>query len=521
MGERISENLAESIMRERTPDPSLVEYRPLVDFLDREGALTREERGRVVALGDRTATSYSELQRMVLTERGKKIEVEGEEESASSAFFLLYALAARSSKEVSHASIIEQVNAGPGEFGGDPPIIMEGISVLAGLRDICSLRHGAFEAFSSRGGVFPEHYWRIPDELVRAGIGETLGNVNQEIYDIYKELTFRGLEHYLESLTRREGEKQWQFRWRALSHSLDDARQVTNGSFLNHLAMHPNSALALREGIAKLAASEFPETAEIAIRLRNLAREGLPTLMRRVEPSPYTQGLPERRRRICEQLDLGAGRPILSEKSEFLWMDCSPHAEEMFLAAFLANGGEQDFTRVYREVQFLSPESVETAIQGIFEGFTIHDRPPAELEMVQITAGFNLSVGAFFEMVRHRLATYIVGEFIPDGFSTPRLYRELGLTDLYQKGIELNNQGYYLIEDIGPQYGRVFGPLFVSRASLIPVTMRISGLDVFHFLKLRASPNAHPDISSPSSEFALALKKANAPIFRFLQLRDS
>src|SRR3989344_7189572 len=186
------------IMAERTPSPEEVIYEPVVEFLDQEGDLTREERGKVIALGDRTAISYRNLKQRVIEEREKGTGVVDEEEvDRTASFYLMYTLAARSSKEIAHTSILEQINVGPDQLGGDPPIVVEGVSILSALRDVCSLRHFGFEAFSSRGGIFPEGYWRVPPGLEKSGIAEEINYVNTDIYQAYLHLTKKGLEHFI------------------------------------------------------------------------------------------------------------------------------------------------------------------------------------------------------------------------------------------------------------------------------------------------------------------------------------
>ncbi|MCJ7805667.1 hypothetical protein MUP46_03435 [Patescibacteria group bacterium] len=502
---------AESIMKERTPSPEQVIYEPTIEFLDAGGLLTREERGRVIAMGDRTAISYRNLSEQVLKDREKP--------EKTSDFYLMYALAARSSNEIAHTSILEQINVGPEQFGGDPPIVMEGISILSGLRDVCSLRHFGFEAFSSRGGIFPEGYWRIPAQLGATPIGNELALMNREIYAIYLDLTKRGVEHFLQTLKPNEGETLPRFRWRVLSHSLDEARQVTNGTFLNHLSMHPNSALALREAIVQLASSEFPEAREIADRLRILAQKGLPTLMRHTELSEYQMGLAEKRRKIAEHLGLtkkDANNAKVAEKSMMLGAKATDNSEEVFLAAFLADGGDVSLAEAYIKVKELSPEEKASHIAEIFAGIGLHDKPPRQLEMIRITGMFEMSLGAIYEAIRHRLLTHLVSRLtIRRGHTTPELYHKLGITDEYEEGINLNEKQYRLVESLGPSYD-IFKDYFVARGHIIPYTFKISGLDVFHFLKVRASNGAHPDISGPAFELESLLRMNHPAVFNHL-----
>lgn len=510
----------EWIMERRTPKPEQVLYEPTIEFLDPEGELTREERGRVIAMGDRTAISYRNLAKQVIEDRDRKVvEIDGEEVDATSAFYLMYSLAARSSKEIAHTSILEQVNVGPDEFGGDPPIVLEGISVLTALRDVCRERHFGFEAFSSRGGIFPEGYCRIPEELKNTRIGEGLEAINGENYHTYLELTRKGIGHYLQATERKEGEKLWEWQWRVLNLALDDSRQVTNGTYLNHLSMHPNSALSLREALVRLSSAELPETRKIAERLRELTSAGLPTLMKYTEASPYTSSLAQRRKEIIKNLKIEPMDSLRGQIRESTFLDATvtPYAHRIFLAAFLAKEQGVSFPHVMTYLYGVSETEIKNSIEEIFEGIQLHDKPPEELEMIQVTANYEMSVGAIYELIRHRLATHIVSGFTPNrGYTIPEVYYHLGVDDIYCKAIENNERQYDLVSSLGPDYERVFGPYFVTRAHLQPVTVRMSGTDLFHFIKIRAHGAAHPDISLPALGVEKFLRETEPLVFSHL-----
>lgn len=506
------------IVNERTPSPEQVVYDSTIDFLDPQNKLTREERARVVAMGDRTAISYSQLSKKVIADRELQLSGSGEVTDKTASFFQMYALAARSSNEIAHTSILEQSGVGPDISSGDPPIIMEGISILAGLRDVCSQRHAGFEAFSSRGGIFPEKYWRVPGEMARTKQGKEIESISMELYRVYLDLTKAGIKKYLETENLRPNEKPWQYRWRILNLALDDSRQVTNSSFLNHLSYHPNSALSVRDTIVELSASDLPETMDIAGRLRTLATVGLPNIMKHTEPSEYTKGLKWVRDALKIMLP-ASNNPMLrgtEGESEFLSASVSPKAERTFLKAFLASRRNVSYDSAERIVNGLSEQKIEDILSKIFRGLTIHDKPPKELEMIQINASFNLSVGAIYELIRHRPMTHIVSDFsINHGFTIPNTYKNFGLEETYKYGISLNERMVDLVADLGARYS-VFIPYYASRAHLQPVTIRMNGADAFHFLKIRASDAAHPDIKKPAYGLESFLRNESPVIFGHL-----
>ena len=494
-------------MRERTPSPDKVIYEPTIEFLDPEGELTREERGRVIAMGDRTARSYKELKQIVLGKKG------GETPD----FYLQYSLAAKSSKEIAHTSILEQVNVGVEQLGGDPPIVIEGVSTLAALRDVCSLRHFGFEAFSSRGGIFPEGYWRIPNPLTETPIAEDLAVITREIHERYLFLTAGALGYYFERMQPSEEEKERDFKWRVLNSALDDSRQVTNGVFLNHFAMHPNSALSLRDGIVRLASYELPETQAIANGLRDLAEPGLPTLMMHTGPSEYTQGLWEIKRRLVQELGIGPEEDTLLEEGRSHLKDLSVtrRAERVFLAAFLANRGNANWQESFRKLRASGEGRINQYIAQIFAGIGLHDKPPEELEVIQIHAHGLLTQGGIYELIRHRPATHIVANFAPRwGYTVPASFDEMGLRSFYIDTINLSREAWLKVGGLGPRFEEVFGPYFVARGHLIPASIRASGLDAFHIIKLRYSPNAHADLAAFTRDLDTLLKQKAPGIFR-------
>ena len=411
---------AKFIIKERIPSPEDVIYPLTVEFLDPDCELTREQRLKVVTMGDRTAISYRNLKEKVIKE----------DPELTKQFFESYALSTKSSKQIPHSSILEQVNVGPTEKGGDSPITIEGISILSGLRDICSLRHFGFEAFSSRGGIFPDNYWRIPGELMNTNIGQELESINKEIYEIYLYLTEKGVEHYLQTLQKGEGEKDWQYRWRVLSSTLDNSRQVTNGTFLNHLSMHPNSALSVRNAVVKLTSSMYPETVKVANKLLELSKVGLPTVMKYTEASDFEYGLFEKKARLSQELGMvtDMSRYDKPGKSRIIDAKLSHDANKIFLASFIANKGTGGMDEVFEKVKNLTSEEIDKKIGEVFDGIGLHDVPPKELEMIHVTFIGEMSLGAIYEAMRHRLVTHLVTRPTPfRGFTVPEIYKMLGL----------------------------------------------------------------------------------------------
>lgn len=511
---------ASFILQERMPRPEQLKFSLDVKYLDPNGILSREEKGKVIAMGDRTAISYEQLADQVVNDRNKpEVELDGEKMSATSAFYLQYALAARSGKEIAHTSIMEQINPGPTESGGDSPIIVEGVSILAALRDIVSLDYFGFEAFSSRGALFPENYRRIPSELMNTSSGEKLKILNDEVYRGYEFLTRKALEHYLRTTPQKENEKPWQYRWRVLNLALDDSRQVTNGTFLNHFAMHPNSALALREGIVALSSSELPEVVEIANRLRKLGEAGLPTLMRYTDPSEFTQSLFRKRDQIAKLLKINEGTHSSVLPKNTLGLDAArvtKDADINFLATFISKQRGVSMPSVLSEVSTLSKSEIGRCLSLIFDGITVHDKPPEELQSIQIEAHLITDVGAVYDLLRHRPVLHLISDFsINQGFTIPDSFKVLGLEDQFQKIIKLNERAYELVSKLGLDYERVFAPYFVSRAHLQNLSMLMDGYEAFHLLKIRADSHAHPNVQVPMGQLLRYLQN-ETQVFNFM-----
>ncbi len=516
---------AAKVIKSRTPAQSEVEFNPSVGFLDPKHELTREEIAKVAALGDRTAISYGRLRSKVLGERGKTVDTADGEVSATAQFFLAYALAARSSDEIAHTSVLEHVNAGPSQDFGDSPIAVEGMSVLAALRDACAERHWAFEALSSRGAIFPDGYWRVPAELSGGSLGQKLEGTDSDVFQIYGYLTKRALEYYLQNEPQREKEPNWRYDWRVLSMALDDARQVTNLSFLGHFAGHPNSALALRDSIIKHASSFLPETVEFGSALRGLMLLSLPTMTKYTEASDFLKGQGAKREKLMESFGVDLPPVVVAEvgerKSRLLDVRTSPEPDKSFLAGFLAQDSGKSFEEMLARVEEGNPYySVGYMVDEIIDGMTVHDKLPSGLERVRIRGDYEMSIGAVFEAIRHRGLNHLYGRFSPyKGHSVPDVYKQLGLVKEYEEALGLNRQAYEAVSDLGGNLGKVFAPYFSSRADIVDYSVEGSATDFFHMLKLRASKGAHPDISGPMYQTVGALQRTGEHLFDHIPVK--
>jgi hypothetical protein len=516
---------AMAIIQEKTASPENVIYKPTVQFLDNvldpEGKpteLTREEVGRVVGMGDRRADSYLELAKEMIATRGKTEVIDGEVVSKTAAFYGRWALAARTGGEIPHTSLLEQVSVGPRETGGDPPIVVEGISVLSALRDFGPLRHVAYEILSSRGAIFPEHYHRLPMGLETSSIAPRLEEINVQVERIYRALVFMGVRHNLLNMSRGERESPFNFKWRVLSGSLDLARQMTNGCFLVHMAMRPNNALAMREALQELSNSDLPETKYFADQLRGLAKQGLPTLMRHTEPSEYMVGLGQKRREITQELGLDDHpnkENTMRYINDAIEVTTYGDVERTFLAAFLATGNVNSQAELEKRLKDVPDKKIAEYLEKIFKGMTLHDKPPKELETVQVVGRFMLSAGALYDVIRHRLATKVIGQFSPyNGYVQPGEYVDMGQSNLFHEAMELNNEAYHLVASLGEEYEKAYGPYFVARAHMVPVTIRFSGNDIFHIVKLRGEGGgSHTDLVQAITAMERELRHNHPAIF--------
>lgn len=493
------EQWAIEILEKRMPDPEQVAFTPEIDFLDPESRLTREQLTKVAAMGDRTATRYSNLTQRVLNEPPERTEQFHQE-------FTLKA--GGRPGHIAHTSIEEGGGIGPSERSGDRPFAVEGISSLVGLLYIGSLRHFSLEFLSSRGAPMLPGYYTIRKELVGAGLEEPLRERLDEIFSIYHELVFTGLQWFLENepILLGEEEQVWRYEWRALSMALDQARGVLPMAVNTHGIMHANNLLALEEGLTALLSSELPETREVAQRILDVSAPNAPVLLKYVGESGYTESLPEKRKKIRKRLNIERDEAHPGQEVETTVLPFRLEAMnrgdvgDIFLAAFAAQGARDSLGVIREKVARMPDAEKRRMAEMIFSGLNTIEKPPPELEVIQIQVQMSMTIGGYLELLRHRLITDIAGEFtIEHGFYVPEFWkREFPeMADKFRKAIRLSEEAYQMVHDLGPD----FYPLddyFVTRAHFVPTTVRMSGLDVFHIMKLRASEGAHPfDIRDP------------------------
>ena len=192
----------------------------------------------------------------------------------------------------------------------------------------------------------------------------------------------------------------------------------------------------------------------------------------------------------------------------------SRRAERVFLAAFLSNRGNASWQEAFHKLQTMGEGRVNAMITQIFQGMGLHDKPPEELEVIQIHARGLISQGGIYELIRHRPATHIVANFAPRwGFSVPTSFDEMGLRGFYIDTINLSREAWLKVGSLGSRFEEVFGPYFVARGHLVPASIRASGLDAFHIIKLRYSPNAHADVAAVARDLDTLLKQKAPGIF--------
>jgi hypothetical protein len=244
--------------------------------------------------------------------------------------------------------------------------------------------------------------------------------------------------------------------------------------------------------------------------------------MRYTKASPFTKSLSEKRKILTAGLGLLNKEEVEGNhtgESKLLGFEISENSARDFLAAFIANEGEVGYVQARNEISSLGDVELAVYIKKIFEGMSLHDKPPKEVEVVQVRADYLMSLGAIYESIRHRLATHLVSGLTPKyGYTIPKVFEETGTVSRYRAAMTLNEFGYDLIRKTQGK-GSTYAEYFVARGHLIPYSMRISAMDIFHYLKLRSSPGAHPDISGPSSELAQLLKETNGAIFEHLVLK--
>jgi hypothetical protein len=242
------------------------------------------------------------------------------------------------------------------------------------------------------------------------------------------------------------------------------------------------NARALEYAIKKMLSSELEEVRQIGAEVKHVATQELPTLVKYAYPIAHLDGL---RKKVREH----SGRIDTIETSDWCQLkDADPAGEDRVLAAVLYRFGDDSYQVCLDQMLNMPADDKQTLVDALFAGMTDFDVPLRELEFTGYEFDILMDQGAYFEFKRHRMMTQTVQTLSAvHGYALPRAIIEAGFETDYRRvmaeACTLNQK----LADWNSEVAAYVVPNAFNRRVLFLTNLR----EVFHFIHLRCSENAH------------------------------
>jgi hypothetical protein len=179
------------------------------------------------------------------------------------------------------------------------------------------------------------------------------------------------------------------------------------------------------------------------------------------------------------------------------------NGDNLVLASFLSMGKNLSFPSALGIIQKTSFAEKKIMLSDFFNKIQFFDAPPREFEMADITFQALISAANFAQLKRHRLATLLAGDYLPEfGNTLPESVAAAGLGDEFGKIIEQTNNVFFKIKAAcGPAADYV-----LTNSHRRRVLMKMNLREMYHFVRLRDDEHAQWDIRRLAHRLAEKIK---------------
>ena len=413
----------------------------------------------------------------------------------------------------------------------------ENISRLAcdGLEDN---RLASYTEKSSRYQVIlPDHFY-FPQELAEE---PEPGRLYQEgcrlLFKAYEGFIDGCINHLRSNTPQGEKERDTAYNLRLRRIATDSCRAVLPAATLTNVGVTAN-ARVLEHAVSKLMSSGLDEERELGRELREQGQQIAPTLIKYADRNSYLEDIPIKqqelsRRHVSEST--GACPDGKQQRSDLLppgtatteipgsvtpqvsLVQWDHQAEEKLAAALLYRHSGLVFDKVWQQVQQMSRESRQEVLDRCFSDLGDHDAPVRESELVDYTFEFVLDYGAYRELKRHRMMSYLPQPLTVNiGYQVPELLVEAGLKSEFQDAIAQTDSAFQVVGGHSP----LVAQYLVTHAHYRRVLCKMNLRECYHLFKLRTSDLAHFAIRDPVLQAMKLAVETHPGLFRHLRLRD-
>jgi flavin-dependent thymidylate synthase len=267
----------------------------------------------------------------------------------------------------------------------------------------------------------------------------------------------------------------------------EDARYILSLATQGQVGMTIN-ARSLEHFFRRCSLSSRDEVQKLAAKLHDLIMPIAPSLILFPEPSPFDR---EASAAMAKHLHaMPVATPINTCREPEI-VSYSKNSDDIILASFLSITKNLSFPNALNVIKKISFNKKEIMFRDFFNKIQFFDTPPREFEMADITFQALISAANFAQLKRHRLATLIAGNYLPElGNTLPESITAAGLENEFLEIIEQTNNAYIKVK-------RKYGPAadyILTNSHCRRVLMKMNLREMYHFIRLRDDEHAQWDI---------------------------
>lgn len=395
-------------------------------------------------------------------------------------------------------------------------VAIENVSRLA-VETIESNRLASYTEKSTRYQKWTAEDFFTPEEFER--------EAPAALKALYQETCRALFEAYLQTLPavradaerdhpRQPGESNGAWERRIRSEYVDVCRFLLPAAALANLGMTIN-ARALEHALRKMLSHPLAEVRQVGAEIKQAALASVPTLLKYTDPVPYMIETAAALSKLAKQSPAAAEADTGSNWCRMVGFD--REAETHVLAAALYRFGGYSYTHAIHHVSTLAEKDRAALAQELLGRLGPHDIPLRELEHAHFAFDVVLDQGGYFELKRHRMMTQTPQALTTRlGYAVPKGMVRAGMESVYHQAMQQAARAYEALAAFNPHAASYIVPNGYYRRVLLEFNLR----SAFHFVSLRAAPNAHFSMRRLAQRVAAEIRQAAPLLGSYLRVPE-
>ncbi len=284
---------------------------------------------------------------------------------------------------------------------------------------------------------------------------------------------------------------------------IDNARFILPNSTYANVGVTVNTR-ALKHMISKMLSNPLKEVREIGEQMKEAVKKEIPTLIKQTEKNEYFE-----RMNSFEQKT-----EVSSTNYSVKLVEYENDAEERVIASILYKFSGLDYSSAKEKARGMNKEDREKLIDE-YIGNRGKNAPIRELEHLSYTFDLVMDFGAYYEFKRHRMCTPSSQKISPEyGYVMPEDFKKAGLDELFTSAMDKSEECYNKLKEKYPHEAQYVCTNAHKRRTLVTMNLR----ELYHFIRLRASPFAHFTIQEVAKGMLKELNNVHPLLVKHLRV---